>query len=55
MDSTVTCKGCGAEVSELAVFPGRICLSCYSKTPEANAPLTGEQVVAMFGRTVRRI
>lgn len=54
MDDTVSCKACGAEVSELAVFPGRICLSCYSKTPEANAPLTGEQVAGMFRKAVRR-
>ncbi len=50
---TVECRACGAEVDELAVFPGRICLTCYSKTPEANAPLTAEGVAGMFRAAVR--
>ena len=55
MDSvTVKCKACGADVDELAVFPGGICLSCYSQTPEANAPLTGEQVIGLFRRAVAK-
>ena len=50
----VRCTICLAEVSELAVFPGGICLSCYSQTPEANAPLTGEQVIGLFRRAVAK-
>ncbi len=30
----VTCKKCGEETDELAVFPGGICLSCYEKKME---------------------
>jgi hypothetical protein len=43
-----TCKECGTEVDELAVFPGGICLGCYKKTPEANAPLTAGDIVKMW-------
>jgi hypothetical protein len=53
-DETITCKACGAETDALAVFPGTICLACYSKTPAANAPMTGEQVTALFRKSVRR-
>lgn len=50
----LNCKSCAVEVDELAVFPGGICVDCYAKTPEANAPLTGAQVVSMFAGSVRR-
>ena len=48
----IKCKRCGVEVDELAVFPGGICLACYEKTPEANAPLTAEGVASMWRRVV---
>jgi len=27
----VTCNKCKTEIDELAVFPGKICVSCYEK------------------------
>lgn len=50
---TVPCRSCDTETDELAVFPGRLCLSCYSKTPEANAPLTAEGVAGMWRKVAR--
>lgn len=52
--ASTECKQCGSETDELATFPGGICLDCYRQTPEANAPLTSADVVAMWGGPVRR-
>jgi len=38
---TVNCKKCGGEVSELAVFPGGICLSCHEKKFDAQVLANG--------------
>lgn len=46
---SLVCTECGDEVDPLAVFPGGICLECYKKTPEANAPLTADDIVWMWG------
>lgn len=51
---TTTCKSCGVETDVLAVFPGGICVACYEKTPEANAPLTADGLAAMFGKASLR-
>lgn len=52
-DQEVACSECGGMVSPLALFPGGICVECYAKTPEANAPLgDGSEVVAAFGNSV---
>lgn len=48
-DAPLVCNRCGDEVDPLAVFPGGICLECYKKTPEANAPLTADDIVRMWG------
>lgn len=50
----MTCKTCKATVDPLAVFPGGICVECYAKTPEANAPHTAEDIVKMWGGPVRK-
>lgn len=46
---TKTCTRCSETVDELELFPGGICLACYRQTPEANAPLTADDVVRMWG------
>lgn len=50
----VTCKTCGDSIDELAVFPGGRCLVCWETTPEANARITSDQLVAMWGGKPRR-
>jgi hypothetical protein len=42
------CTTCQTPTDKLALFPGNICLDCYAKTPEANAPLTAEGLADMF-------
>lgn len=36
---TKTCKRCGRETSVLEIFPGCVCIDCYSKK-EGQQPLT---------------
>ena len=55
MDKSVTCAGCEEETDRLAVFPGRLCLDCYARTPEANRPVSASELTAMWGGPVRRI
>lgn len=43
------CKTCHGEMDELAAFPGGICLDCYKQTPDANRPLTADDIVQMWG------
>lgn len=45
----VTCTSCQRPTDELAVFPGTICLDCYQQTPEANRPITADELTAMWG------
>lgn len=30
MSDKITCSNCGAQIDELAVFPGRRCIKCHS-------------------------
>lgn len=48
------CKQCKAEIDELAVFPGGICVECYAVSPAGRAPLTAEGVAGMWRGVVRR-
>lgn len=45
----IKCQSCKDQVDELAVFPGGICLTCYSLTEEATATLTADDVRRMWG------
>jgi hypothetical protein len=47
-----TCTTCGHEVHPLDVFPGGICLDCYSKTAEANRLVTADELTVMWGGKV---
>lgn len=44
-----TCKSCDAEVDPLAEFPGTLCLTCWSRTPEANRPMSADELAQMWG------
>ena len=48
----IQCKACGAEIDEIAAFPGRICVECYSKTEAANRPLDARTVANMWRRVI---
>ena len=50
---TTSCASCANEIHKLDVFPGGICVACYSMTPEANAPLTAESVSQMWKKVVK--
>lgn len=52
MLKTLTCTDCQAAITPLEVFPGGICLDCYAKTPEANAPLTAQGLANLFRNAV---
>lgn len=45
----IACAWCYALTSDLALFPGGICLACYEQTPAARAPLSAEIVRGMWG------
>jgi hypothetical protein len=55
MAAKLTCKGCGADVHPLAMFPGGLCLPCWTPTGEAEAAtMTAEKLTRMWGGPVRR-
>ena len=49
----MTCTTCSSDLDPLEAFPGDICLTCYAKTPEANAPLTADGLADMWRNVVR--
>lgn len=42
------CVTCGSAVGYLEVFPGPLCLGCYSRTDEARCSLTSDDVRRMW-------
>lgn len=40
-DCIASCKRCHARVDELALFPGRICVTCYERVYDAMVRLNG--------------
>lgn len=49
-----TCKCCGAEIDELAVFPGGICVECHTKRFDAKLAKEGWEAVRPDFRKVFR-
>jgi hypothetical protein len=47
---TCKCKRCGAEIDELAVFPGGICVDCHAKKFDEQVRRTGQLPVPEFGK-----
>lgn len=46
----VKCTQCGEMVDPLAVFPGGICLECYTPVGEAlHRTMTAEKLARMWG------
>lgn len=43
------CKACGSTVDYLEVFPGPLCLSCYSHTDEAMIVRSAADIRRMWG------
>ena len=50
--STIRCTNCQAIIDTLALFPGGICVDCYAVTPEANAPITAQQLARLWGARI---
>lgn len=48
----IKCSSCNEDTHPLALFPDNLCVACYARTPEANAPLTYqglEQLTKIWG------
>ena len=41
LEETVPCKKCGCKVSELAMFPGGICVTCHESKFNAQVKANG--------------
>lgn len=44
-----TCATCKTPTDPLDLFPGKVCLTCWAKTPEANREITAEELTQMWG------
>lgn len=54
--ATKTCRTCHKDVDALAIFPGGVCVDCYSQTAEGRRMPTAEEVTATWsGKRVRRV
>ena len=40
-DTIASCKRCHAQVDEIALFPGRICVTCYERVYDSIVRLNG--------------
>lgn len=49
LDDYLACSSCRKATHKYEVFPAGLCLACYSITPEANAPLTAQDIRQMWG------
>lgn len=43
------CPGCGADVEPIDQFPGGYDLACWAKRPEANRPMTAQDIRRQWG------
>lgn len=48
------CATCGTTIDRLEAFPGDICVTCYAQTPAGQAPVTADQLTAMWGGPVQK-
>jgi|FreactcultureFD7_1027221.scaffolds.fasta_scaffold10848_2 hypothetical protein len=48
----MNCSICDKQISILEAFPNDLCVDCYAKTEEANAPLTAQEIKQMFVKSV---
>jgi hypothetical protein len=44
-----TCTKCGHDVDRLEIFPGGVCLACWSVSPEGRRMWSADELVAAFG------
>lgn len=45
----MVCVSCGHEVDRLEVFPGGVCLACWSVSPEGRRMVSADELVRMWG------
>lgn len=50
--SLISCTNCAKDTDTLALFPGDICLDCYSLTYEARRPITAQELARMWGARI---
>ena len=50
----MTCKTCAKTIDALEAFPGGICVDFYAATPAGQAPVTAEELTAMWGGPVTK-
>lgn len=51
----MNCKSCSKAIDRLEEFPGGICVDCYATSPAGQAPISSDELVAMWGGPVRKI
>lgn len=49
MSQLTPCTNCAKDTDNLALFPGKLCLDCYSLTYEARRPITAQELTRMWG------
>ena len=45
----MACSECRKSVRRIELFPNDLCVDCYALTPEANRPITAEELTRMWG------
>ena len=52
MSKITPCTNGAKDTSITALFPGNICLDCYSLTYEARRPITAQELARMWGAKI---
>ena len=50
----MNCKSCSKAIDRLEEFPGGICVDCYAASLAGQAPITAEQLTALWGGPVTK-
>lgn len=51
----MNCASCNKPIDALEAFPGDICVDCYAASPAGQAPISSDELVAMWGGPVRKV
>lgn len=54
MNATFNCKTCKNTFNKLEEFPNSLCVQCYEKTEAANQIYTGEEIIGLFVKSVKK-
>jgi hypothetical protein len=50
----MNCKSCAKSIEAIEAFPGQICVECYAASPAGQAPITAQQLTALWGGPVTK-